>query len=63
MLVVLAPAVLDGTFGSDASARFYDRLLMFVGAVVYGCAAIYVYDAVRGRRPSTSGASGGRGVV
>lgn len=50
MLVVLAPAVLDSPFGSDAGARFYDRLLMFVGAVLYGCAAIYVFDAFSRRR-------------
>lgn len=50
MLVVLAPAVLDSPFGSDAGARFYDRLLMFAGAVLYGLAAIYAFDALFGRR-------------
>jgi hypothetical protein len=45
MIVVLAPAVLDGDFGSSADARFYDRLLMFVWATLYGVGAIYVFEA------------------
>lgn len=45
MIVVLAPAVLDGDFGSSADARFYDRLLMFVWATLYGVGAIYIFEA------------------
>lgn len=44
MIVVLAPAVLDGDFGSSADARFYDRLLMFVWATLYGVGAIYLFE-------------------
>lgn len=45
MIVVLAPAVLDGDFGSSADARFYDRLLMFLWATLYGVGAIYLFEA------------------
>jgi hypothetical protein len=44
MIVVLAPAVLDGDFGSSADVRFYDRLLMFVWATLYGVGAIYLFE-------------------
>ena len=44
MIVVLAPAVLDGNFGSSADARFYDRLLMFIWATLYGVGAIYLFE-------------------
>jgi hypothetical protein len=46
MIVVLAPAVLDGGFGSSADARFYDRLLMFGWATLYAVGAVYVFDAL-----------------
>ena len=52
MIVVLAPAVLDGDFGSSADARFYDRLLMFVWATVYGVGAIYLFEAFWPQRNS-----------
>jgi hypothetical protein len=45
MLVILAPAVLDAQVGTDAGATFYDRLLMFVGASMYGVGAVFVFDA------------------
>jgi hypothetical protein len=45
MFVVLAPAVLDAQFGSAAGASFYDRLLMFAGASLYGVTAVCVFDA------------------
>ncbi len=45
MFVVLAPAVLDTQLGSAASTSFYDRLLMFIGASLYGVTAVYVFDA------------------
>jgi hypothetical protein len=46
MIVVLAPAVLDGDFGSSADVRFYDRLLMFVWATLYGIGAIFLFETL-----------------
>jgi len=46
MIVVLAPAVLDGDFGSSADARFYDRLFMFVWATLYGVGAIFLFEVL-----------------
>jgi len=45
MIVVLAPAVLDGDYGSSADESFYSRLLMFVWATLYGVGAIYIFEA------------------
>jgi hypothetical protein len=45
LIVVLAPAVLDGMAGGSADSRFWQRLLMFVGATAYGVSAVYVFDA------------------
>jgi hypothetical protein len=45
MIVILAPAALDSQFGSAADASFYKRLLMFIGASVYGVGAVIVFDA------------------
>ncbi|NCF15985.1 MAG: DUF2955 domain-containing protein [Gammaproteobacteria bacterium] len=45
MIVVLAPAVLDSSFGSAAGAAFYDRLFMFGWATLYAVIAVYVFDA------------------
>ena len=44
MLIVLAPAVLDNS-GDDAGSLFTTRLLIFVGATIYGVVAVRVYDA------------------
>jgi hypothetical protein len=44
MIVVLAPAVLDGQTGDSANAAFWGRLLMFMGASLYGVVAVYVFD-------------------
>lgn len=52
MIVVLAPAVLDGDFGSSADTRFYDRLLMFVWATLYGVGAIYLFEVFWPQRSS-----------
>ena len=52
MIVVLAPAVLDGDFGSSADTRLYDRLLMFVWATLYGVGAIYLFEAFWPQRNS-----------
>ena len=53
MIVVLAPAVLDGDFGSSADARFYDRLLMFIWATLYGVGAIYLFEVFWPQRSPT----------
>ena len=45
MIVVLAPAVMDG-FGSDgASSAFYLRLFLFIVVAIYGSTAVAVFDA------------------
>lgn len=44
MIVVLAPAVMDGIGGAPAGAAFWSRLMMFVYATVYGVAAVTIFD-------------------
>lgn len=44
MIVILAPAVLDGQSGDAAGGAFWSRLLMFMGASLYGVVAVYVFD-------------------
>ena len=53
MLVILAPAVMDGSGGDAASIKFMDRLIMFGGTTVYAVIAVYVVDAFRPRADST----------
>ena len=45
MLVILAPAVLDGMGSSGAGSAFWSRLLLFVVIALYGTAAVAVFDA------------------
>ncbi len=45
MLVIIAPAVMDGAGGNAAGAKFFDRLAMMGFATLYGVAAVYVFDA------------------
>jgi hypothetical protein len=45
MIIILAPAVLDGMGGSHAGANFQERLVMFIGATLYGVVAVYIFDA------------------
>ena len=45
LIIILAPAVLDGMGGSPAGASFQSRLIMFIGATLYGVVAVYVFDA------------------
>ncbi|MGI9326365.1 MAG: DUF2955 domain-containing protein [Pseudomonadales bacterium] len=45
MLIILAPAVLDGLGGSPAGAKFFDRLWMFAGATAYAIIAVGIFDA------------------
>ncbi|MEE4360486.1 MAG: DUF2955 domain-containing protein [Pseudomonadales bacterium] len=53
MIVILAPAALDGQLGSAAGAAFMSRLLMFAGATLYAVAAVYVFDAFWPARATT----------
>jgi uncharacterized membrane protein YccC len=45
MLVLIAPAVLDGPGGDAAGAKFFDRLSMMAWATLYAVAAVTVFDA------------------
>ena len=45
MIIILAPAVMDGTTGSTADAAFWSRLGMFFYATIYGVIAVSVFDA------------------
>ena len=49
MVVILAPAVMDGIGGAAAGANFIDRLIMFALTTVYAVVAVYVFDAFRSR--------------
>ena len=64
MLVILAPAL--GADDVNASIKFFDRMLMFVGTTLYSVAAVYVFDAfwpkpgkkhASGESPGTNSAS------
>ena len=44
MIIILAPAVLDGQTGDDAGGAFWARLLMMMGASLYGVVAVFVFD-------------------
>ena len=50
MIVILAPAVMDGLGGDTAGAKFWDRILMFALATLYAVIAVYVVDAIRNAR-------------
>jgi hypothetical protein len=45
MIIVLAPAVMDGPFADGASSAFYTRLFLFLFIAVYGSVAVAVFDA------------------
>jgi hypothetical protein len=47
MIVLIAPAVLDGPGGSSASVSFYSRLGMMFAATLYSVVAVRIYDAFR----------------
>ena len=47
MIVILGPAVMDSAGGDAANVKFWDRLLMFALATLYGYVAIIVVDAFR----------------
>jgi hypothetical protein len=45
MIIVLAPALLDGQSADGASMAFFSRLLLFVIIALYGLVVITVFDA------------------
>lgn len=45
MIIVLAPALLDGLSADGASVAFYNRLLLFIFIAIYGSVVITVFDA------------------
>jgi len=45
MVVILAPAVLDGVGSSGADSAFWSRLGLFILIAVYGTVAVRVFDA------------------
>ena len=47
MIVLIAPAVLDGPGGASASVSFYSRLGMMLAATIYSVVAVRIYDAFR----------------
>lgn len=56
MIVILAPAVLDGQTGDAAGGAFWSRLLMFMGASLYGVLAVYIFDLFNAESTHTTGA-------
>ncbi len=47
MIVILAPAVMDSASGAPAGAKFWDRLVMFLGTAIYAVIAVYITDALQ----------------
>ncbi|RKZ80627.1 MAG: hypothetical protein DRQ35_01935 [Gammaproteobacteria bacterium] len=45
MIIVLAPALLDGQTSDGASSAFYSRLGLFIIIAIYGSVSIAVFDA------------------
>jgi len=46
MIVILAPAVLDGQTGASADAAFWSRLNMFLLATLYAVGSVFVFDTL-----------------
>ena len=61
MIVILAPAVLDGITASDAGGAFWSRLLLFVLIAVYGTLAVWIFDAFWPARRASEVAAGDSG--
>ena len=55
MIVLIAPAVLDGPGGSNASASFYSRLGMMFAATLYSVVAVRIYDTFRPLKQERTG--------
>lgn len=45
MIVILAPAVMDGAGGGPAGIKFWDRIMMFGGTTIYALGTVYLFDA------------------
>ncbi|MFQ5345130.1 MAG: DUF2955 domain-containing protein [Mariprofundus sp.] len=58
MIVIIAPAVMDGQAGSDAGASFYTRLLIFIGIAFYGTISVAVFDAFWPQKKTLKSAPG-----
>jgi hypothetical protein len=58
MIVILAPAVLDGLGGDAAGVKFQQRLVMFGLTTLYAVVAVYVVDAFQPRRMKDSSVPG-----
>ena len=58
MIVILAPAVLDGLGSSGAGGAFWSRLLLFVLIAVYGTLAVWAFDSLFPARPQSPQTSG-----
>ena len=56
MIVILAPAVLDGSGGGSAGAAFWSRSLLFILIAVYGTLAVWGFDALWPEKSSSNGA-------
>lgn len=50
MIVILAPAVMDGAGGGPAGMKFWQRLLMFGGTTIYAVGTVYIFDAFTASR-------------
>ena len=46
MIVILAPAVLDGQAGASADVAFWSRLGMFILATLYAIGAVFIFDTL-----------------
>jgi len=46
LIVILAPAVLDGAMGAAAGVKFVDRIFMFMWATLYAVVAVWVFDTL-----------------
>jgi len=55
MIVILAPAVLDQQSGANAGAAFWSRLIMFMGASLYGVLAVFIFDFFSAHRQEPAG--------
>ncbi len=55
MIVLIAPAVLDGPGGSTASVGFYNRMGMMFAATLYSVMAVRIYDAFRPLQQQSTG--------
>lgn len=64
MMILLAPAVLDGPAGTPPGPQFWSRLILLAIASLYGCLAMIVFDAfLPGRRDSGADSRAGKPEV